>query len=87
MRKGRLEKTKDKRKVEVSWNRSSYTWTKHIEVMSYLDIYDTETYVGRAELNSTIIRTKKGFTTLKEAFTWAEALVDYKKEVLLPYED
>jgi hypothetical protein len=85
MRRGKLIKTINYPKNSIDWDRHSNgsgTWAK---VSAYLDAHDMKTYVGLVELdNYRGHRIKFGFTTIEEAFKWADAQVDYKNDALYP---
>lgn len=81
MRKGRLRKEKNYTKNSIDWSRYSYDGKENwIETQAYLDAHNMKTYCGLAEGNSGKKRYsfQRGFTSLEEAFEWAESQVDYK---------
>ena len=83
MRKGKLVKEKNYPKNSIDWERVSSDNDGWIETRAYLDARDMKTFAGIAECSDrNQYAFKRDFTTIEEAFEWAESQVDYKRGII-----
>lgn len=87
MRKGRLQKTRNYPKNSIDWERFSSGDGINIHVSAYLDAHDMKTFCSIVEMNAIdttrdIMAFETDFSTIEEAFAWAESHVDYKNNLV-----